>query len=122
MSLWSGGATGEPGLWGVATAWLAPKAPPIRKSSRGRGESDETRAQTILIGDPCPRDGCTVYWPRWRDGHPRCKLCALDESLAQLTREGRLTHALRKGKRYQKPHQRRRFIRGWLYEPLGLED
>lgn len=116
--------TGLPaGLWGVATSWLIPKPSALpRRSSRGR-ESDEHKRHeiTLVEGDPCPHDGCTVYWPPVGDHPPQCKLCALDTSLATLKRTGQLVHALRHGKQYEPPRQGRRYIGTWLYEPPERE-
>ena len=75
---------------------------PTRRSSRRR-TSEAPRSPDLIEGAPCPRDGGTLYWPRWHDGQPKCKLCALDESLATMAAEGRLTHRLRKGKTYTPP-------------------
>ncbi len=75
---------------------------PTRRSSR-RGTSEAPHTPDLLESAPCPRDGCTLYWPRWHDGQPKCKLCALDESLAALATQGGLTHRPRKGKSYTPP-------------------
>jgi hypothetical protein len=73
------------------------KAPrPTRRQSHGRA-SEETPATNLLMQTPCPRDGCTLYWPRWHDGQPKCKVCARDESLAALAAQGGLTQEARQG-------------------------
>lgn len=73
-----------------------------RRSSRRR-TSEVPRTPDLLGGPPCPRDGCTLSWPRWHDGQPKCKMCALDESLAAMVAQGCLTHQPRKGKAYTPP-------------------
>ena len=124
---WSGMPTGTPTghpawLWGTATAWTIPKAVPLRRSSRGRETDEHKRKEIILVeGVPCPRDGCTVYWPPVGEYPPQCKLCLLDASLAALKRTGQLVHALRHGKQYEPPRQGRRYIGKWLYEPPERE-
>jgi hypothetical protein len=75
---------------------------PARRSSR-RPASAAPRTPDLIEGEPCPKDGCTLYWPRWHDGQPKCKLCALDESLAAMAAQGCLTHRPRKGKTYTPP-------------------
>ena len=75
---------------------------PARRSSRRRA-AEVPRTPDLLEGEPCPKDGCTLFWPRWHDGQPKCKLCALDESLAALAAHGGLTHRPRKGKAYTPP-------------------
>ena len=95
----------EPELFSVATTLISMP-------------SERTTQVSVLIGPPCLRDGCLVSWPRWRDGHPKCKLCALDEDLAQLRRTGHLTHQPRIGKQYEQPRQHPRWVHGWWYEPI----
>ena len=94
-----------PGLFGITTALVS--LPPER-----------TTPASVLVGPACPRDGCLVSWPLWRDGQPKCKLCALDEDLAQLRRTGHLTHRARTGKQYERPRQQPRWVNGWWYEPV----
>lgn len=77
------------------------KTPPRRPSRRQTSEAPRT--PDLLEGPPCPKDGCTLSWPRWHDGRPKCKVCALDESLAALATQGGLDHRLRKGKTYTPP-------------------
>jgi hypothetical protein len=86
-------------LW---SKYEAPAKTPTRRSSR-RQASEAPRAPDLIEGTPCPRDGCTLSWPRWHDGQPKCKICALDESLAAMVAQGRLTHRPRKGKVYIPP-------------------
>jgi hypothetical protein len=69
---------------------------PPRRSSRRR-TSEAPRTPDLVEGAPCSRDGCTLYWPRWHDGQPKCKVCARDESLAALAAQGGLTQEARQG-------------------------
>jgi hypothetical protein len=54
-----------------------PTKAPTRRSSRRR-TSEAPRTPDLIEGEPCPLDGCTLSWPRWHDGQPKCKLCALE--------------------------------------------
>lgn len=85
-------------LW---SKFIPAKMPPRRSSHRRTVEAPRT--PDLLEAAPCPRDGCTLYWPRWHDGQLKCKLCALDESLAAMAAQGCLTHRPRKGKAYTPP-------------------